>query len=68
MQPLTGSLLDIGWAGEIEGGARVYDLATFQFALAAVTIGTAVGLLSARATREAYCRPLDETEPVTATP
>ena len=59
-QPLIGSLLDIGWAGGIEGGARVYDLATYQFALAAVSIGTAVGLLSALATRETYCRPIGE--------
>ena len=67
-QPLIGSLLDIGWAGEIEGGARVYDVATYQFAFLSVTIGTAVGLLSALATRETYCRPLDETEPADCAP
>lgn len=64
-QPLIGSLLDMGWTGEIEGGARVYDLATYQFALLAVTIGTTVGLLSALATRETYCRPFDEFKPAT---
>lgn len=59
-QPLIGSLLDIGWAGEIEGGARIYNLVTFQVALVAVTIGTTIGLLAALATRETYCRPLCE--------
>ena len=59
-QPLIGAVLDAGWSGKIEEGARVYDLATFQLALLTVTVGTAIGLLSALATRETYCRPLDE--------
>ena len=29
-QPLIGYLLDIGWAGQIESGARIYDLQTYQ--------------------------------------
>lgn len=66
-QPLIGSLLDIGWTGETDGGARVCNLATYQFALSAVTIGTAFGLLSALVTRETYCRSLDETYPATVT-
>jgi MFS family permease len=64
-QPLIGALLDVGWAGETQGGARVYDLAAYQFAFIAVTIGSAIGLLSALATRETYCRPLSESEPTT---
>ena len=57
-QPLIGYLLDIGWAGQIESGARIYDLQTYQLALTAVVIATAIGLLSALATRESYCRQL----------
>lgn len=64
-QPLIGALLDAGWTGETEGGARVYDLAAYQYAFVAVTIGTVVGLLSALTTRETYCRPLDESETAT---
>ena len=61
-QPLIGALLDFGWSGEIEGGARVYDLAAYQLAFVTVTAGTVVGLLSALATRETYCRPLSGSE------
>jgi MFS family permease len=64
-QPLIGALLDFGWTGETQGGARVYDLAAYQFAFVAVTIGSVVGLLSALATRETYCRPQSENEPTT---
>ena len=62
-QPLIGALLDVGWAGETQGGARVYDLAAYQFAFVSVTIGSVVGLLSALATRETFCRPMSEAEP-----
>ena len=62
-QPLIGFLLDMGWNGETDGGARVYELATYQFALGAVTVGSLVGLLSALATRETYCRPIEDSAP-----
>ena len=65
-QPLIGFLLDLGWDGQTAGGARVYDLATYQFAFVAVTIGSLVGLLSALATRETYCRPVEASEPAPA--
>ena len=64
-QPLIGKLLDVGWAGETQNGALVYDLAAYRYAFVAVTIGSIVGLLSALATRETYCRPLCPSEPTT---
>jgi len=62
-QPLIGALLDAGWAEETQGGARVYDLAAYQYAFVAVTIGSVVGLMSGLATRETYSQPLSETGP-----
>jgi hypothetical protein len=51
-QPLIGLLLDRGWTGKMAAGARIYDLATYQSALAVLPALTAAGLLAALALRE----------------
>lgn len=57
-QPLTGWLLDLGWDGRMEGGARVYDVVAYQYALTAIVCGTALALVCTLAIRETHCRPL----------
>lgn len=67
-QPLLGFLLDLSWTGTTDGGARIYDLAAYQFAFAAVAISSLVGLVSALATRETYCQPLEVAVGASPTP
>lgn len=57
-QPLTGWLLDLGWNGRMVAGARVYDAVAYQYALSAIVVGTAVGLVCAIIVRETHCRQL----------
>lgn len=59
-QPLIGWLLDLNWTGRIEGGARVYELATYRLALSVIVVGACIGFLCALAMRETHCRPVGE--------
>jgi MFS family permease len=55
-QSLIGWLLDFAWTGQMVAGARVYDAATYRFALTAIVIGPIVGCLCALAIRETHCK------------
>ncbi len=46
-QPLVGWLLDLGWDGSLEAGARVYDGAAYGWALGTLAAFLALGLLGA---------------------
>ena len=51
-QPLIGWLLDLGWAGDLEGGVRTYPANVFQGALLVVPGGGLLGFVLALALRE----------------
>lgn len=55
-QPLIGWLLDLGWDGRLQDGARIYSPETFRAALLALMVGGAAALLAAILTRETNCR------------
>jgi hypothetical protein len=55
-QPLIGLLLDRGWSGATEAGARIYDLATYRSALAVLPALTALGFFAALRLRESHGR------------
>jgi len=43
-QPFSGWLLDINWTGNIENGARVYDLAAYKTTFLIIPITYVVGI------------------------
>ncbi len=52
-QPLIGFLLDLGWSGEMNGGARVYSAETYQLALSVLLVFLAAALVLSLGLREA---------------
>lgn len=56
MQPVVGWLMDLGWQGEMVGGARVYDVGTWQNGVLAVTLCAALGAAASWRIRETRCR------------
>jgi MFS family permease len=56
LQPVVGMLLDLGWAGEVADGARVYPLAAYAAACGALPIAVALAILAALLVRETHCR------------
>jgi MFS family permease len=55
-QPLLGWLLDLNWAGQMEAGARIYDVAAFRAAFTVLVVAILIGLVSALLMRETHCR------------
>ncbi len=55
-QPLIGALLDLGWDGRLEGGARIYSVDNFKTALLTLTAAGVVACIAAALTRETYCK------------
>lgn len=56
LQPLVGWVMDIGWKGEMLGGARFYDVATWQLGVLVVTVAAFLGAASSWWLRETRCR------------
>jgi len=56
MQPVVGWIMDLGWRGEMVGGARVYDVATWQHGVLAVTLCAGLGAAASWRIRETRCR------------
>ena len=56
MQPVVGWIMDLGWHGEMVGGARVYDVSTWQSGVVAVTLCAALGAAASWRIRETRCR------------
>lgn len=54
-QPLIGALLDLGWDGRLENGARIYSAENFKAALLTLIAAGVVACLAAALTRETYC-------------
>jgi len=60
-QPLLGWLLDLGWQGGMDGGARVYSVANFEQTFLVLSgVGT-VSILIALLARETWCKPVGST-------
>ena len=56
MQPFVGWVMDWGWAGQMLGGARAYDVRTWQYGMAVMTLMAVLGALSTWWLRETRCR------------
>ncbi|MBS4018333.1 MFS transporter [Azonexus hydrophilus] len=56
MQPVVGWIMDLGWHGEMVAGARVYDVATWQNGVLAVTLCATLGAAASWRIRETRCR------------
>lgn len=56
MQPVVGWIMDLGWQGEMLGGARVYDVATWQNGVLAATLCATLGAIASWRIRETRCR------------
>lgn len=56
LQPLVGWVMDLGWKGQMLGGARFYDVATWQLGVLVVTVAAFLGAASSWWLRETRCR------------
>lgn len=59
-QPLIGWLLDLGWEGRIDGGARVYSVETYQMAFLSLVACGGVAVVAVLCMRDTRCRPVGE--------
>lgn len=59
LQPLIGWLLDQGWDGQLNAGARVYTEAAFQSAFLVLAAAALLGLLCAWRVKESWCQQLE---------
>jgi sugar phosphate permease len=56
LQPGVGWLLDRGWTGQLDGGARIYDAAAWQSAFTLLFAAVVLALLCVPLVRESFCR------------
>jgi predicted MFS family arabinose efflux permease len=56
LQPLVGWVMDLGWRGEMVGGARFYDVATWRSGVAVVALAAVLGAAATWWIRETRCR------------
>ncbi len=56
LQPLTGWVMDQGWDGKLQAGARVYSEQNYQLGLGIMFAFAIVGLIGALFIRETNCR------------
>ena len=56
LQPVIGLFLDARWSGQMEAGARVYDLAAYQVGFTPMLVWTALAIVATGLTRETYCQ------------
>jgi predicted MFS family arabinose efflux permease len=56
LQPFVGWVMDLGWQGEMVGGARVYDVQTWQHGVLVVTVCAILGAVSGWWIKETRCR------------
>lgn len=54
--PLTGKFLDMGWAGKLVDGARIYQVQTYKMALTTIPVYLAIGIGLLFFIRETYCK------------
>ena len=58
LQPVIGVMLDLGWSGETADGARLYSVATYNWAFATLIASGVLGVIFAALTPETRCKPL----------
>ncbi|MFO1257132.1 MAG: MFS transporter [Gammaproteobacteria bacterium] len=58
-QPLVGKILDMKWAGLMQGTLRVYQLEDYHTALLILPISIALSFVLSFFIKETYCRPVD---------
>lgn len=56
LQPLVGWVMDLGWRGDMVGGARFYDVATWRSGVAVVALAAVLGAAATWWIRETRCR------------
>lgn len=56
LQPLVGWVMDLGWRGDMVGGARFYDVATWRSGVAVVALAAVLGAVATWWIRETRCR------------
>ena len=56
LQPLVGWVMDQGWNGRLQAGARVYSEHNYQVGLGIMLAFAVVGLVGALTIRETYCQ------------
>jgi MFS family permease len=56
LQPGVGWLLDRGWGGELAGGVRIYDAATWQASFALLFVAVVIALAMVPFVHESHCR------------
>jgi len=59
MQPLIGWLLDLGWNGALQDGARVYSEANYSSAFFSLLVVNLAALIASLFLRETYCRQIN---------
>ncbi|MDF1750689.1 MAG: MFS transporter [Alphaproteobacteria bacterium] len=57
-QPLLGLILDLGWTGLEENGARIYDVAAYTSAFTILIIAYVIGFIACIILRETRCQQL----------
>lgn len=58
-QPIVGLLLDLGWDGRMQGGARFYSPEAFHNAFLILPVCAGIALLLSFFVRETWCKPID---------
>ncbi|MBS1144795.1 MAG: transporter [Proteobacteria bacterium] len=56
LQPFVGWVMDLGWKGEMIGGARVYDVETWRHGVLVVTVFALLGAAACWWVKETRCR------------
>jgi hypothetical protein len=56
MQPLIGWLLDLGWNGALQDGARVYSEASYISAFFSLLVVNLAALIASLFLRETHCK------------
>lgn len=59
-EPFIGKLLDLGWDGKLDQGARIFSLRDYHLALLALPIYLAIALFTLFFIRETYCQQQSE--------
>ncbi len=56
LQPFVGWVMDLGWTGEMVGGARVYDVETWRHGVLVATVCAILGAAACWWIKETRCR------------
>jgi len=60
MQPLFGRIMDLTWAGTMDGSARIYSAADYQSGFYLMLAFAAVGVMGALNVHETHCKNISQ--------